>query len=261
MTKKSSASYTDTKPHYNVLNGLRGIAAIMVLWYHVFEAFATSALDQVINHGYLAVDFFFVLSGFVIGYAYDDRWQSMGIGNFLKRRLIRLQPMVVLGALIGAGMFYLQDYSLWKVSEVTVWMLFGAMLLNMLLIPATPTTEIRGLREMYPLNGPTWSLLFEYLGNILYAIFIRRLPTKILAILVILLGGGLAYFALSGEGYLGVGWTMNSENMIGGSLRFLFSFSAGLLLSRVFVPIKIKGAFWIGAFADYIANGDASYRR
>lgn len=247
MTKKSSASYTDTKPHYNVLNGLRGIAAIMVLWYHVFEAFATSALDQVINHGYLAVDFFFVLSGFVIGYAYDDRWQSMGIGNFLKRRLIRLQPMVVLGALIGAGMFYLQDYSLWKVSEVTIWMLFGAMLLNILLIPATPTTEIRGLGEMYPLNGPTWSLLFEYLGNILYAIFIRRLPTKALAILVILLGGGLAYFALLGEGYLGVGWTMNSENMIGGSLRFLFSFSAGLLLSRVFVPIKIKWAFWIGA--------------
>ena len=63
-----------TKPHYHILDGLRGVAAIMVVWFHIFEAYATSHLDQRINHGYLAVDFFFILSGFVIGYAYDDRW-------------------------------------------------------------------------------------------------------------------------------------------------------------------------------------------
>lgn len=59
-----------SKPHYPILDGLRGVAALMVVAFHIFEAHATSHLDQVINHGYLAVDFFFLLSGFVIGYAY-----------------------------------------------------------------------------------------------------------------------------------------------------------------------------------------------
>ena len=63
----SSAAFADTKPHYPLLDGLRGVAALMVVWFHIFEAFATSHLDQRINHGYLAVDFFFILSGFVIG--------------------------------------------------------------------------------------------------------------------------------------------------------------------------------------------------
>ena len=57
MSIKPSASFTDTKPHYQILNGLRGVAAIMVIFYHIFEAFATSSMDQKFNHGYLAVDF------------------------------------------------------------------------------------------------------------------------------------------------------------------------------------------------------------
>ena len=105
-TKVSAAAFADTKPHYNILDGLRGVAAIMVVWFHLFEAYATSHLDQRINHGYLAVDFFFVLSGFVIGYAYDDRWGRMTYRDFFKRRLIRLHPMVVMGMLIGAAAFY-----------------------------------------------------------------------------------------------------------------------------------------------------------
>ena len=85
----SSASYADSKPHYHILDGLRGAAALMVVWYHVFEGFAFAegtngveggGLIDVFNHGYLAVDFFFMLSGFVISYAYDDRWNKMPIG-------------------------------------------------------------------------------------------------------------------------------------------------------------------------------------
>lgn len=87
----SAAAFADTKPHYDLLDGLRGVAALTVVCFHLFEAFATSHLDQRINHGYLAVDFFFILSGFVIGYAYDDRWGKT-IRDFLKRRLIRLHP-------------------------------------------------------------------------------------------------------------------------------------------------------------------------
>jgi peptidoglycan/LPS O-acetylase OafA/YrhL len=242
----SSAAFADTKSHYNILDGLRGIAAITVVCFHLFEAFATSHLDQSINHGYLAVDFFFILSGFVVGYAYDDRWKTMKTMDFLKRRIIRLQPMVVMGAVIGGLMFYLQGCEVWDVSQVAIGALLVATLLNALLIPATPGMEVRGLGEMYPLNGPTWSLFFEYIGNILYALFIRRLPTVALAVLVALAGCGLATFAIFGPyGDICAGFQLTGTEFTGGFLRLLFSFSAGLLLSRIFKPTHIKGAFWL----------------
>ena len=248
QTEIPAAAFADTKPHYNLLDGLRGVAALTVVCFHLFEAYATSHLDQKINHGYLAVDFFFILSGFVVGYAYDDRWKKMTVGDFFKRRLIRLQPMVVIGALIGAVMFYFQGCPVWDVSKISVTMLLVATLMNALLIPATPGSEIRGVGEMYPLNGPSWSLFFEYIGNILYALFLRRLPTRALAALVLLAGCGLTAFAVWGPlGDICVGFALTEENIVGGSLRLLFSFSAGLLMSRVFKPVRVRGAFWIGA--------------
>lgn len=88
----------NSKPHYALLDGLRGVAALLVVWYHVFEGFQFAGNKPVIdfiNHGYLAVDFFFILSGFVVGYAYDSRWgKTLTTGGFFRRRLIRLQPMV-----------------------------------------------------------------------------------------------------------------------------------------------------------------------
>ncbi|NCB43754.1 MAG: acyltransferase [Clostridia bacterium] len=255
MTKISSAAFADTKPHYGILDGLRGVAALTVVCFHIFEAFATSHIDQRINHGYLAVDFFFILSGFVMGYAYDDRWKTMSVKEFLKRRFIRLHPMVVLGAVIGAVMFYTQGCSVWDVSRISVMMLLIATLLSAALIPATPGTEVRGVGEMYPLNGPSWSLFFEYIGNILYAFFIHKLPTKALTWLVLAAAVGLGVFAIWGPyGDICVGFSMTGDNMLGGSLRLLFAFSAGLLLSRVFKPVKVKGAFWIGGVAIVILS-------
>ncbi|WP_298614660.1 acyltransferase [uncultured Odoribacter sp.] len=245
-TKTSTAAFPNTKPHYEILDGLRGVAAITVVWFHIFEAFATSHIDQRINHGYLAVDFFFILSGFVIGYAYDDRWGKMKIKEFLKRRVIRLHPMVVMGALIGAVVFYFQGCPVWDVSKVTVLALLTATFINALLIPATPGTEIRGLGEMYPLNGPSWSLFFEYIGNILYALFIRKFSTKALSGLVFFAGCGLAVFAIGGPyGDICAGFSLTGIEFTAGFLRLLFSFSAGLLLFRIFKPANIKGAFWI----------------
>lgn len=255
-TEISAAAFTDTKPHYNILDGLRGVAALTVVWFHIFEAYATSHLDQRINHGYLAVDFFFILSGFVVGYAYDDRWKTMKVKDFIKRRFIRLHPMVVIGAVIGAVMFYTQGCSVWDVSKVSIVMLLVSTLMNAFLIPATPGFEIRGVTEMYPLNGPSWSLFFEYIGNILYAFFIRKLSTRALSILVLLAGCGLAVFAIWGPyGDICVGFSMTGDNMLGGSLRLLFAFSAGLLISRVFKPINIRGAFWIASIAVVVLLG------
>ena len=250
MSRISAAAFSDTKPHYDLLDGLRGVAALTVVCFHLFEAYATSHLDQRINHGYLAVDFFFILSGFVVGYAYDDRWTKMTVREFLTRRRVRLQPMVVIGALIGAVMFYTQGCPVWDVSAVPVAMLLVATLMNAFMIPATPGAEIRGVGEMYPLNGPAWSLFFEYIGNVLYALFIRRLSTRALAVLVAAAGCGLAAFSVWGPlGDICVGFSLTGENIVGGSLRLLFAFPAGLLLSRVFRPVRVRGAFWIGSLA------------
>jgi len=83
MNSISSTSFKDTKKHYLILDGLRGVAAVMVVLFHLLETFAMGKhSEQIINHGYLAVDFFYVLSGFVIGYAYDDRWNKMSLKDF-----------------------------------------------------------------------------------------------------------------------------------------------------------------------------------
>ena len=271
MTEISSAAFADTKPHYRILDGLRGVAALLVIWYHIFEAFATSPYDQGFNHGYLAVDFFFILSGFVIGYAYDDRWKKMKKKDFFKRRLIRLQPMIIIGAVLGVITFFIQGGVMWNGTKVAFSMIMIALLLQLFLIPAMPGSgaEVRGNGEMFPLNGPSWSLFFEYIGNILYTLILRKLSTRALMVLVLVSGAGLAVFAVgnfSGFGHLGVGWTMTDYSLIGGFLRLLFSFSAGLLISRIFRPVRIRGAFWICSLAvivllsvPYIGNGESPW--
>ena len=251
MTTKTTpckGNFADTKPHYAILDGLRGVAALVVILYHVFECFDWSPAP----HGYLAVDFFFVLSGFVIGYAYDDRWKSpdgrksLTMNGFFRRRLIRLHPMVLLGAFVGLLCYLLQGGVRWDGTQVALGWVMLALLLNMLMLPVLlgMSADVRGNGEMFPLNGPNWSLFFEYIGNILYALLLRRLPTKILALVALISGGLLAYVSLR-DGFLGVGWSVADGGFWGGLVRMLFPYTLGLLMARVFKPLKLKKSFWI----------------
>ena len=262
MHKIGSLYFADTKPHYDLLDGLRGVAALLVVIYHIFEglAFAEatdgvgSGLITTLNHGHIAVDFFFILSGFVISYAYDDRWGKMSLGGFFKRRLIRLHPMLVMGALIGAIAFFAVGCERWDGSIAPASWVMIALLLTMCMIPAVPGVpyEVRGNGEMFPLNGPGWSLFFEYIGNICYALFMRRMSTKVLAFFTLLLGLAHAWFFVgdvSQYDMIGVGWTIDTVNFWGGFIRMLFPFSVGMLLARTFKPRKVKGAFWICTIA------------
>ena len=225
MQSTPSVSSTDTKPHYELLDGLRGVAALAVIWYHVFEAFATSPVDQKFNHGYLAVDFFFVLSGFVLGYAYDDRWRKgMTSGKFMLRRIIRLQPMVVVGVLFGVVAFIVQGCEKWDGSAVSISAVVLSLVLGLFMLPSLPGTlpEVRGNGEMFPLNGPSWSLFFEYIGSILYALVLHRLSNRALKCVVLLSGICLALGAvlnISGDYHLGVGWSAGGLGFLGGFLR------------------------------------------
>lgn len=246
-----SSISTDIQPkkHYEILDGLRGVAAILVVAFHIFEAFGGgNRFIQIINHGYLAVDFFFLLSGFVVAYAYDDRWVKMSQWEFYKRRLIRLQPMVIMGMIIGAIFYYFQasDILFPMIAGMEVWKVILTMVIGFTLLPIPPSLEIRGWGEMHPLNGPAWSLFFEYIANILYALIFRKFSNKVLGFFVLIFAGLLINYTVFGpKGDVIGGWSLNLEQMNVGFTRLLYPFFAGILLSRLGKLIHIKGAFWV----------------
>lgn len=245
-----------SKPHYHLIDGLRGVAAIMVVIYHLGEGFCTSPADLwLVNHGYLAVQFFFILSGFVLGYSYDDRWNRMSIGGFLRRRVIRLQPMVAAGVVLGVAAYFAQGSVTWGGEHIApIWVVLAG-ITTFFMIPAWAGSplEIRGNAEMFPVDGPLWSLFFEYLGSVIYCLAIRRMSTRVLAWFTALAVVGVGCFAIgnvSGYYHLGVGWSLSGATPWGGVICMLFCFSAGFLMARIFhrlPPIKVKGAFWWSA--------------
>jgi peptidoglycan/LPS O-acetylase OafA/YrhL len=229
-----------------VLDGLRGVASLVVVVFHLFEAFAdNNPQKQIINHGYLAVDFFFLLSGFVIAYAYDDRWGRLTQWGFYKRRLIRLQPMIVIGSVIGAALFWFQDYSIYpKLHSASPWQVLLVMLVGFTMIPLPKSADIRGWDETYPLNGPAWSLFYEYVANILYAAGVRKLSNRGLSILVGLGAVALIYLAVFGvRGDLVGGWALDRSGIQIGMSRVMFPFFAGVLLMRLGHRIRVKNSF------------------
>lgn len=252
----SASRFSDTKEHFVQLDGLRGSAALIVVIYHIFEALtfvSGASYIPIFNHGYLAVDFFFILSGFVIGYAYDDRWnKGFTVGQFVKRRLIRLHPLILLGSVVGALSFVVQGSVDWNGVHIPFSAVLCGLSCTMLLFPTWPGgfAEVRGNGEMYPLNGALWSLFFEYIGNLLYCLFVRRLSTRVLFSLVVILGLLLGWFALadvSGWGMLGVGWTLDWLNFFGGLLRMAFPYTLGMLLARCRRQYTLPvSAFWLG---------------
>jgi len=237
------------KSHFVILDGLRGVAALTVVAFHLFEAYAGGIPQkQIINHGYLAVDFFFLLSGFVVAFAYDDRWNAgMTQWDFFKRRLVRLQPMIIMGSLIGAALFTFQHFSIFpKVASTTVWQIVMVMLIGFTMIPLPIFADIRGWDETYPLNGPAWSLFYEYVANILYAVGVRKLSNKHLGVLVMVTGLALIEMTVFGKrGDLIGGWSLDAEGIRVGLTRVLFPFFAGILLMRVGRRIKVPNGFAI----------------
>jgi peptidoglycan/LPS O-acetylase OafA/YrhL len=227
-----------SKPHYPILDGLRGTAAILVVIFHLFEAYYLDPADHPMHHGYLAVDFFYLLSGFVVGYAYDDRWNRMSVRDFFKIRLVRLHPLVVLGVLIGAISFWFDPYTNGR-DHVSLLRLIGVMLIGFTLLPSP---DIRGWGETHPLDGPCWSLLQEYIANIIYGVFGRKMSRIVLWLIVIASGITLVIVA-EWHGNLATGWSYDSFWIA--TVRMMFPFFAGLLLFRSRKLIRIPMAYTI----------------
>ncbi|MES2267960.1 MAG: acyltransferase [Bacteroidota bacterium] len=225
-----------TKQHFDILDGLRGVAALSVVCFHFMEMVYPPE-KNFIAHGFLAVDFFFCLSGFVIGYAYDDRIGKMGVIEFFKSRIIRLHPLVVLGSVLGLLAFLFDPFVVFPhgYSAGKIALIF---LSSVLLIPYPVMTE-RAF-NLFSFNAPAWSLFWEYVANIFYAFILWRVKPKLLLVLTGLAAFGICFIAYRSGNVIG-GWS--GGTFWDGSARISYSFLAGLLVYRSKWIIKNKLGF------------------
>jgi peptidoglycan/LPS O-acetylase OafA/YrhL len=234
---KPTTTVLQTKQHFEILDGLRGVAALAVVTFHFMEWIFTDASKNFIGHGFLAVDFFFCLSGFVIGYAYDDRIAKIGILQFFKLRFIRLHPLVIAGSVLGLLAFlfdpfggHLELYSTGKIILTFV--------CSLLLIPL-PVIEDRGF-NLFSFNAPSWSLFWEYIANIVYGFVLYRIGRGFLLLLTIIAALGICFVSYRSGNLVG-GWS--GPTFWDGSARISYSFLAGLLIYRSNWIIKNKIGF------------------
>lgn len=193
--------------HFGVLDSWRGVAALLVAIFHLNILSAVYSLDFVRN-AYLFVDFFFVLSGFVITHSYGDRLGNLeGVATFVIRRFGRLWPLhvVVLLAMVlvesgraisaarGAS-FYNPPFS-------------GATSLHAILINLAFGQSF-GIEQQLTWNSPSWSICAEFWTYLIFAasllvggVWFRavRFATEIL-LAAMLIGSAGVLFLMSRHG-------------------------------------------------------------
>jgi peptidoglycan/LPS O-acetylase OafA/YrhL len=238
MSAITTADALKTRQHFQILDGLRGVAAVSVVVFHFMEIAQPDYEKNFIGHAFLAVDFFFCLSGFVIAYAYDEaRLQKIGFGTFLKFRLIRLHPLVVIGAVLGILSWLFDPFS-----DLSTKYGYGKAFL--MFITACLMIPYAVVRERYfnlfHLNAPSWSLFWEYIANIVYALMLVKLRNKILWVLLVI-GAFLITYETSRSSNISYGW--GGDNISAGAIRVFYSFLAGMLVYRMGWIIKSRLGF------------------
>ena len=229
------ARTSNAKPHYPILDGLRGTAALLVVAFHLMESVRPDESMNLLRHGYLAVDFFFALSGYVIGYAYDDRWPRLSVLSFLKTRLIRLHPVVVIGPLLGLVAYFFDPFTSTPHTPTAMAAVI-ALVAGVLLIPSW-TLPDRGT-DYFPYNGVFWTLFFEYVANLVYVFVLRSLSRRWLGLLTLVAGAVLVWrAAVHNTIHLGYDW----HTLEMAPVRLAYPFLAGLLLQRTvkISPIRL----------------------
>ena len=214
----------DETRRYEALDGLRGVAAVGVLVYHVGTYTGTTAL---LPHGEVAVDFFFMLSGFVLAHAYSGRLPAMAFAEFVRARLIRMLPLSVLGLAFGTAWLAVR-HAMLPANSVGLMGILRAGVLNLFLIPdfwSGPLSD----HWSFPADGPLWSLSFELLVNLLWAGVLFRIGTPSL---VRLCAGAAVALVVA------VWWSRDlnlggfPSTWAGGGVRTVFGFFLGVLLWR-----------------------------
>jgi len=212
---------------FEALDGCRGLAALIVLAYH---AFAYAKPEGPLSGGYLAVDLFFVLSGFVLAHAYGPRLQAgLSPARFMGLRLARLWPAYGIGIAVAVAIALLttRPSGLWQ-----------ATLAALLFLPIP--MDLGHGPALFPLDLPAWSLFFELAANLAYALLHRFLTIPRLLGLLALAVIGLIIVASRADG-LHAGWAPG--NFPGGAPRAIFGFFAGVLIQRLW-PAGLRPASW-----------------
>lgn len=222
---------------YEVLDGLRGVAALAVVALHVLDTFFPDPRTKPLPHAGLAVDFFYMLSGFVVAHAYDARWPALSLGRFVRLRLTRLHPLVVLGAVLGLAA-YLLDPFYPEQRHAGLGLTGLAFLAALLLVPGPSLPNRAG--ETHALNGPSWSLTEEYLANLAYGLIGQRIGRAGLIALVGVSAAALAALGATHE-TLQIGW--NWPRLWAAPVRTGFPFLAGVLLNRIGARLETPGGW------------------
>jgi peptidoglycan/LPS O-acetylase OafA/YrhL len=227
---------------YEVLDGLRGISAVGVMLFHL-----TIIGLPIARHGYLAVDFFFILSGFVLAHAYTDRLPSIGFVSFLRQRLIRIMPLSVLGLFFGSSYFLLryfsQDKSMYSLNDIALSTVLNLFLIPKLWITPAPTDTI------FPSNTPLWSLSLEVFVNFAWASMMYRIKSYLLIIVVALSAICLCVITIHYDTVdIGATW----PTYFGGVSRVIFGFFTGILIWR-YRPQPVKSSVYSFSAAFLLA--------
>ncbi|GAB3937471.1 acyltransferase family protein [Mucilaginibacter myungsuensis] len=237
MSTQTNTDLLKTRQHFEILDGLRGIAAISVVVFHFMEIAVPDYKESFIAHAYLAVDFFFCLSGFVIAYAYDAKLKDIGLAAFFKLRLIRLHPLVIIGSILGLLCFVFDPWSdLFIKKGIKDSVIMFVTSCFMIPYPNMPERYF----NLFHLNPPSWSLFWEYIANIVYAFVFVKMNNKWTWLLLLVAAGLLCYESYL-EGQLSVGW--GATNFWGGPVRVFYSFVVGMLVYRSRWMIKSNLGF------------------
>ena len=227
------------KRNYATLDGMRGLAALLVFALHAPSYFGD--LSQ--NGIYLAVDLFFVLSGFVLAHAYGRQMdEGMSPWRFMAVRLVRLYPLYIAGLALGLVTEVIAlraGHVAMAPGQIAMAAGLGAAML--------PTAGAR-YDLLYPLNLPCWSLLFELLANFAMALAWRRLSNRTLAAIigVSLIGLVWMIFTESGPGgSSGANGGFTWSTFMTGIFRVGFSFFLGILIYRKRDLVKISLSPWL----------------
>ena len=206
---------TTRSRHILTLDAIRGLAAISVLLIHIGWIGGDRSLAR---FGYLAVDLFFLMSGFVIARAYEQKLLAgMPWRRFMLLRIARLYPSLLLGALLGLAAHFVVAGATYHLGWYSA--------AHLVLLP-----DLTAREGIFPLNGVLWSLFFELVVNAVHGLVVRRLTNLRLTLFVLAMGIAWAYAATHG-GNWGGGW--NGATFVSGFARVGWGYGAGVLLHRL----------------------------
>jgi peptidoglycan/LPS O-acetylase OafA/YrhL len=203
------------------LDGIRGAAALIILVFHLSG-------ERVFEHAALAVDLFFLLSGFVLAHAFEAKLQAgMGIREFMRIRLIRLYPLYAIGLILGVVAYHGEMGIAWPALQ------------GMFFIPSMSD-------RLFPLNPPSWTLFDQLLMNIIFGLMMAsRVGLKCLFCFGASALGLYYYWHAGANFHLASGYS--PSNWWIGAIRICFSFPLGALIysfSRQYIFPAVN-AWWL----------------